>query len=389
MWPSYGGSFSWSYQGARFGANFTQAGVSGLDSGTLAAVGVLPTRLDSWRFETSSNISYRFSPRMSISVGFDYDRTGFKNPEALDSSLIVLENPPFENDLSNVVPEPQEEQQEDLPKPPDAQAFILDVIASEGLSNPNLSSEAVGASIGLLHRISRRTRLSMNFYGGYRNFTATGPATRLTNGINYGAAASLSRMLTPRDSFFLMYRLRQNSAQLPVVVQHTLTAGWGRTIRRRLPTLDFQAQGGVGTLRASEVSFDDVAPVADVGLSAELTRSTNLGFRFRSGHNETRGFGRNLRTNFLIASFSQSFTSRARLSLNAGYTIGNDLIAQNLGSEGGRYGAQFYFSITEDFRFEATYQRVGRQPRGQQAVRTSNDLWTIVVSYRRAWPRLR
>lgn len=382
---TYGGSFAWSYDRSRFAVNVTQGVSFGVNPGTLSAVGLVPSPdTRAWSLQSSGGISYRVSSRTTIGVNVLAERISFANLQAVAGSQIVPEDPPVERDISSVLPEaPEPDEQDPLDSLPNSERRILGVIASEGLQESDIASTSVDTVFGLTHRVSERTRVSAGFSAGIRTFESE----TLRTGPTFGGFLNLGRQITRKDTLFLGYGVRYSSSQQPTVFQQSLTAGWNRVLRERLPNLNLDAEGGISQFRAFEEAAQEMFPVVDVGLSSQATRSTSVGVRFQSRPNESLGFGSSLRMSYLLANLGQRLGSKVELTANGGYLLGEDILRPDRKSRGYRFGAGIIFQLTESVFCQGNYSRFGQRSVEGDPARPNYDLWTVVVSYRAAWPR--
>ena len=208
------------------------------------------------------------------------------------------------------------------------------------------------------------------------------------NGPRYGALASLSRRVSPNDSLFLSYSFRRSFAGITNNYIHSLLGGWNSELRRRLPQMTLKISGGVSYFQEPG-GVDDLGPIADVGLTSRLTRSTSFAIRYSRQYYSSYGFGRSLLNDYASANLSQMIATRIQLGVSAAYTQSTDPLEPGSKFTGERYAGNANFQITEGLSAGATYQVwVTSQQRIQpDSSELRSNLLSFFIRFTRRWPR--
>jgi len=386
----FGGGIIGDYRlSSRTRINFHEAFSNGFDLRGLSSVGLLPSRLHAQVIVGGLGFSFRHSSRTTSFLRFTHNWIDYDSPQTIEGSRFVVDRPLEDGEAglppAETAPDPTPDQtpesgpDEDIFTAPDGQDLGLDVLSSEGLTDPRLSSLFGGATFGVSRQLASRTQANVRLNYGWRQFfnSSTG-----TDGAVYGGQAGLTRRVRANDRLYVSYNYRRSDSQIPATNHHTLLGGWGRLVGTQTNVF---VSGGTsyfqGGGRESQPSLFLNTGMAWTG------ESTTFALRYKRSVTQTLGFGRNYLTDWATANFSQMLGRKLRFAAMTGYSLGRDALAEQREFSAARAQGELSYWITNGISVGGRYF-VGEtmsSVQGDESKRRYN-LWSFFVTYEHWWP---
>ena len=369
--------------------NFHEAFSSGFNLERLSSVGLLPSRLGAEVSVGGLGFSVRHSPRTTSFLSFTHNWIDYDSPQTIDASRFVVDRPLDEGDAglppAETTPAPTPEQGpesgpgENVFTPPDGQDLGLDVLSSEGLTDPRLSSLFGGATFGVSRQLTSRTQANFRLNYGWRSFFHSSTDT---DGAQYGGQTGLTRRVRANDRLYVSYNYRRSDSQIPATNHHTLLGGWGRLVGTQTNVF---VSGGTSYFHAVG---RESQPSLFVNTGMTWTReSTSFALRYKRSVTQAFGFGRSYLTDWATANFRQMLGRKLSFAAMTGYSLGRDALAEQREFSAARADGELSYWITNGVSVGGRYF-IGETTSSVQGDEDKRrySLWSFFVTYDHLWP---
>jgi hypothetical protein len=375
---NYGGGFSWSYTpSTRFNSTLQLAADKGFQGETLSNLGVLAPGVDTSAVLGSWSFEYLTGPRTTLSVALAYDYVRFESGDPIPGSQIVLGQAPFRDEFRRLLRDPEPD---DIVPLPDAEGDVLDILAREGFLAGDNRSHSGTAIVGLSHQVSEYSSLGFDFGAGYRSVD-TLDARYLSEGAQGAFRFWTQRRQGPSGTLALSYEVSRSLVTEPATTVQSAIGGYSISSDR----FAMRLTGGASYYLA-ENDVSSVAPVADVSVDAEVTRTTRFSAAYRRQFSQALGFGSTLLIDYGSVSFTQQFGPKVDLALLAGGTFGADPQIEGSRYDAWQWGGTLTYRIVESFHVGGSFFALDTEQVGLTAFTdTTRNLASVFVTYTAHW----
>jgi hypothetical protein len=376
----YGVGFAWEKTPSpRFSSRLSLAVDRGFTAETLSTLGVVAPAVQSTNGTASWATQYQKSPRTAITTALSYNYVLFETDQPIEGSQLVLGESPFRNEFPPILAGPSDPQDIEIP---DVEQSLLGIVATEGFSSLETTSQWGSAMFGVNRQLTQYTSMGFDFSGGYRTIDRTDLATQ--DGAEAGFRFWTQRRIGVSQDVGAAYSVMRSLVNVPSTTVHNAIAGYGYYPRGRNMTL--RLSGGASYYQAESVT-SEWTPVVDVAFATALSRSTTFSAAYRRQFSQSLGFGSTLLIDYAHLSLTQAFGRRVDLVVQAGASLAQDPLIPGSGYDALNGGAVLTWNaIVDHLRVGTSFFVLDTSSTNAVSTTdTTRNLWTIFIAYTARW----